>query len=133
MKTAAKQTEMFAMPAKFTRRGDSIVPPTGEELARAGANAAAANADRVSPEWTDRAYFLFAAYARGHAEFATEDVVSYATTLGFAAPPDKRAWGHVAKRAAKARIVERSGYTKAKNSNVHRMTVTLWRSLVARG
>lgn len=126
-------TDETATPARFTRRGDSIVAPTGEELGRAGAATAAAHADRVAPNWTHRAYFMFATYARGHAEFTTEDVRAYAATLGFADPPDKRAWGHVARRAASAGVVISAGYTKSKSAAVHGMKVTLWRSLLRQG
>lgn len=119
-------------PEKFTRRGDSIVPPTGEELAARGIAQSAAHADRVMPTWTDRAYFVFSSFARGRETFTTEDVRAYACSLGFPAPPDPRAWGHVARRALRAHVVEHAGHVKAKSPGVHGMNVTLWRSRVVK-
>lgn len=132
-----KQAHLFAPPRTYTRAGDSIVPPTGAELARAGAARAAEHANRVygAPGrlWTDRAYFLFAAYARGHAEFTTEHVRDYATSLGFAAPPDGRAWGSIALKARARKIIEKTGrYVPARDPRVHGNPVCVWRSLVVR-
>lgn len=129
-----KQAEL--LPQTFTRSGSSIVPPTGQELARAGAEQAAAHADRVDPDavrkWSDRAFFLFAAYARGHAEFTTEDVREHAQTLGLKSPPDARAWGAIAMRARGQKIVEKTGrYVAARDPRVHGNPIGVWRSLVA--
>lgn len=118
----------------FTRRGDSIVPPQRAELARAkrdsGIRRAVEHADAVAPGWADGAYKRFESFAKNRATFTTEDVRTCWEALGFATPPDRRAWGGVASRAARAGIVVRDGYEPAKNPAVHCTTVTRWRSKV---
>lgn len=121
-------------PVKFTRRGNSIVPPTAEQLALAGMATAIAHAERViDPLWADQAYFLFAAHARGNAEFTTEDVREYAGKLGFADAPDRRAWGGIVRVAMARGLIEPSGrWIKANDRLVHGREVKVWRSLAYR-
>lgn len=115
-----------------TRRGDSIVPPTREELARhkrdRGIERAVTHADAVSKLWSERAFRWFVIYARTHAEFITEAAREYAEAQGLPAPTDKRAWGHIAQRAARSGNVESIGYAPANSSN--RSAKVLWKSKV---
>jgi hypothetical protein len=96
----------------------------------AGIAVAADHADAVIPEWGEYAYQLFVQYARDHAEFLTEKAREYAEDRGLPLPPDKRAWGRVPIRAAKAGIVSKIGYALATDPKVHCRPSTLWRSLV---
>lgn len=116
----------------FTRRGDSIVAPTREELAKrkrdSGIKRSSAHADAASKLWSERAYRWFVIYARTHAEFITEAAREYAEAQCIPAPPDKRAWGAVAQHAAREGIVESIGYAPANSSN--RSAKVLWRSKV---
>lgn len=102
----------------ITRRGDSIVPPTPDELARSrrdsGMQRAAEHAGR---EWQDRAVALVRWYAGFHPTFLTEQVRSMAELRGLKSPDDARAWGAVMMRAAREKIVRQDGYAPANSSN----------------
>lgn len=85
-----------------------------EEGRKSGALAAQAVADaaeRRNPGWMQTAYAAFVAYARMHPDrgFTTDDVRRAATQV----PPaqDERAWGAVALRAKRAKVVKANGYT----------------------
>lgn len=91
-----------------------------------GIQRAADHADAVQPRWTDVAFAYFCAYARHHAEFITESARKYAEDSGLPAPPDKRAWGHVATRACRAGVVRAGGFAKAVDPKVHCNVKTLW-------
>lgn len=104
--------------------------PTGAELRDAGMQRAVDHADREIPSWQDLALDAFRAYARAHREFTTEDVRLGSPNVP--TPPDKRAWGHVARRACREMVVQRIGLTQAKSPTVHAMYVTLYRSTVGK-
>lgn len=91
-----------------------------------GAKIAAAHAGEA---WRDEAFDAFARYAARGVPFTTEEVRTNATLSD---PPDKRAWGQIALRAARAGIVERVGVTRAKSKSVHGMWVTQWRLAAGR-
>jgi hypothetical protein len=84
--------------------------------------------DNAGKEWAEMAYDAFCLYARTHLDLTTEAV--RAANPQIPAPPDKRAWGAVAKRAARAGIVEKLGLVKAQSPTVHCMYVTSWASKV---
>lgn len=97
-----------------------------EVNANVGMTLAASHADRESDSWSDEALGLFRLYAVQHPEgFLTEDVRAWANKLGFAPPPDGRAWGYVARRASREGVVRSSGYQKARSSN--NSPKVLWR------
>lgn len=110
------QADLFE---KFTRRGDSIVPPTAEEIARIrrddGIQRAADHADDA---WRERAIGYVRLHAAVHAEFLAEDVRAVAEHDGLPPPPDGRAWGSVMQTAARRGIVKRVGYAPARSSNL---------------
>jgi hypothetical protein len=90
----------------------------GEALACSGMTLAASHADREVENWTEQAAQLFSLYAAMHPEgFLTEDVRLWASKLGFPPPPDGRAWGYIARKAAVAGRIKSMGYAKAKSSN----------------
>lgn len=99
----------------------------------AGIQAAVNHADAVDPGWPERAYRHFVAYARAHGQFLTEAARNAAECAGLAPPPDKRAWGGVASRAARAGVVVRTGYAPASDPKVHCSIATVWRSKVYQG
>jgi hypothetical protein len=111
---------------------DLMAQPTAQQLADAGMSAAVDHADRVSPRWSDRAFDILAQYALIHLEFMTEDVRNWAERLGFPPAPSARAWGAVALRAARERLIERHGYRKTCNPLAHGTPATLWRSQIYR-
>lgn len=102
-----------------------------DKLAEAGADAgmtvAASRADRTIAGWGDDALGLFRLYAIQKPDgFLTEEVRAWAEKLGFPPPPDNRAWGHVAKRAAMAGHVRSAGFRKQTSSTCHGSPKTLW-------
>lgn len=102
----------------------------GRALRDEGINRAAEHAERVEPDWKDIAYDAFCRIARQHQEFTTEQARHLSRVVPD--PPDKRAWGQVARRAVRAGIIEKAGYAVADDPKVHRNVVTLWRSRIAR-
>ncbi len=117
---------------KFTRKGDSIVPPTAVEVATAqrdkGMAQSVAHAERDYPTWQARAVGYVRLHATVHATFLCEDARAMAEADGFAAPPSKTAWGSVMRQAAREGIVIADGYAPANSSR--RGAKSLWRSLV---
>jgi hypothetical protein len=101
---------------------------SGYQLSLLGAERAATSANRACAGWTNRALALFEDHARKHEFFTTEEV--RLANPDFEIPPDKRAWGHVARNAQLLNIVKNVGVIKAKSSTVHNMWVTKWQSLV---
>ena len=114
---------------KFTRSGSSIVPPTPTELAQQRRDRGIRrSADHATREWLDKAV----GYVRLHAvvtpSFLTEDVRAMAEADGLPAPPDKRAWGAVMRKAAHAELIKADGYAPSKSSNLS--PKVRWRSLL---
>lgn len=99
-----------------------IPAPTPLELGHAAAERAA---DHAGETWKDQAFRAFVAYVREHGECTTEQVRQACPHVP--EPPDKRAWGSVALRAARAGVVRSAGWTRASSPTVHGMVVTLWR------
>lgn len=96
-----------------------------------GMNRAVEHADRTSPGWQDAALEAFKAYAATHRTFTTEQVRTASPNVP--QPPDKRAWGHVARRACKEAIVRKVGMVQAQSPTVHCMYVSLYESQVFAG
>lgn len=99
-----------------------MIPLLSDELAElagnTGALLAASHADREIADWSKNALAFFDLYAHQKPDgFLTEEVRAWAEKMGFPPPPDDRAWGHIAKKAAKQGIVVPIGYAKAKSSN----------------
>lgn len=99
-----------------------MIPLLSDELAElagsTGALLAASHADRKSQGWSEDALSFFELYANQKPDgFLTEDVRVWAEKMGFPPPPDERAWGHIAKKAAKKGMVVPIGYAKARSSN----------------
>ena len=95
----------------------------GLVLGRAMAEIAA---DHAGDEWKEMAYQEFKNFASRQNIFTTEQVRK--SIPFFPAPPDNRAWGHVALRAKREGIVESHGWVRADSLKVHGMVVTLWRT-----
>lgn len=72
-------------------------------------------ANRAGDHWKAAAYQAFVQFAREHKTFTTEEVRKANPDLP--AAPDQRAWGHIAKSAERAEIVEAVGFKRAQSSN----------------
>jgi hypothetical protein len=95
------------------------------EGAERGMNQAVDHADRVSPEWSERAYDKLFEYAWLGVDFMTEDVRLWAEQVGLDSPPDNRAWGAVVNKAVREHLIERVGYGNAKTGHMRPMPI--WR------
>jgi len=86
-------------------------------------------ADNAGEEWKDCAYDAYAAYARNHSSFKTEDVRN-SVAGQFPSPPDLRSWGQVALRAKREGIIVHGGFVRAANAKIHGMIVSVWVSQI---
>ncbi|PYJ10800.1 MAG: hypothetical protein DMF06_05185 [Verrucomicrobia bacterium] len=93
-----------------------------------GYAAAERAAARAGGDWFDRAYSGFVEFAVGHHQFKTEDARHVAERRGLPPPPDKRAWGHVARRAASAGVVRCVG--RQPGMDAHGSDVATWQSRI---
>lgn len=98
---------------------------SGERLRDIGITMAGVNADRVSENWTDKAYRFLLSYMAKNKEFMAEDVRGASTGI-IEDPPSKRAWGGIFVRAVKAGLIRRKGFQNVKNSKAHCTPATLW-------
>lgn len=83
------------------------------------------NADRSSPDWTERACNVIDAFARQMAPetFLIEDVRA---TQAIEPPHDERAWGAAASKASRRGLIVRSGFAPSKSS--HLSPKPVWRA-----
>jgi hypothetical protein len=88
-------------------------------------------ADNAGNTWKYVAFGCFMEYAKTHQEFTTEQVREAYPHMP--APPDTRAWGHIAVQAKKAGVVEAAGWVRATSPKVHGMVVTQWKSKIYLG
>jgi hypothetical protein len=85
-------------------------------------------AEKCGDDWKESAYDAFVEYAKSHTFFTTEDVRKSRPDIFMIG--DNRAWGSIARRAAKNEIVEHAGVARAKSLAVHGVMITKWRSLI---
>jgi hypothetical protein len=95
-----------------------------------GITRAVNHADRVHSNWSDRAFdslkqFIQTKLRKGDV-ITSEAVRSYAATHGLPTPPDKRAWGAIMLKAARAKLIVKKGWTTATDPKVHCNPVSLW-------
>ena len=87
-------------------------------------------ADHAGEEWKEMAFEAFKRHAMLHSTFTTEQVRRWNPDIPV--PPDGRAWGQIALRAKKEKVVSADSWVRADNRSVHGMAVTLWRSNIKR-
>jgi hypothetical protein len=85
-------------------------------------------ADHAGDDWKSLAYALFLQFlAQWPGElFMTEDARHWASGR-IELPPDNRAWGYVAVRAAKAGVIVKHGYGPQRDPKHHKAPGTVWR------
>ena len=93
-----------------------------------GIHQAVRHADSVDPSWSELALRYFTLYAGYNRTFLTEEVRSTAEDAGFPVPPDERAWGSVARTAARRGIVAHAGYVASRQAQGHHGPRSLWQS-----
>ncbi len=95
-----------------------------------GIQRAAEHANAVESEWTGQALGMLLAFVSEHpAPFLIEEARAWAEARGLPAPPDKRSWGAVARRAAAKKRIVKDGFGEAASSN--RSPKVRWRACVA--
>ena len=89
--------------ARAIRKAVMAGRPAARKRAEQRAQQASDHADRVWSNWSGQAARLTLEYGRtaGSAGFLMEEARVYAESKGLDAPPDKRSWGHVAKRLSR--------------------------------
>jgi hypothetical protein len=93
----------------------------------AGIKKAIDHANRVEPEWADKAYDALKQYlVFTRNTFMTEDVRSYAKAIGVPTPPSLRSWGAVMTRAAKNKLIKHAGFGTTSNPKAHKTPASLW-------
>jgi hypothetical protein len=100
-----------------------------EILRDQGIQRAVDHADRVESKWSDRAYEMLVRHAKhlGQGSNITSEAIrNHAEWFGLPPPPDKRAWGAVMLRAARAGVIAKVGWTTANDPKVHCNPVSLW-------
>lgn len=90
-----------------------------------GIQRAVDHADRVSHAWSVLAYQTLIAFLQHRAyRFLAQEFVEYAEDVErIPIPPDKRAWGSIIQRAARAGLIVKAGYREDRYCSPK----TLWR------
>jgi hypothetical protein len=87
------------------------------------------HADDVTPAWSERAYAFLVDYARHNQDFTIEDVRLASAGL-VSEPPHARAWGGVAMRASREKLLVPIGFAQSKRDDGHCMNLRVWGSTV---
>lgn len=87
------------------------------------------HADSVEDGWSKTAYSELLVFMASRSEFMTEDVRAFAYSRGLSIPPDDRAWGSVITKAAKRKLIVKSGYAPMKSKNCHANPKAVWKVL----
>ncbi len=125
------QYSLWDPPFSITARGPNtpiLDIKAGREAKNAGIKKAMVNADRVNPEWSEKAYqFLLKFLANHNGTFMAEEVRCYAELMDLEVPPSRRAWGGVIVRAKTAGLIESCGQRLVKNKAANQAWASLWR------
>ncbi len=119
------QPDLFTAPPPAAR-------PDQRQRARAGRDRgmqrAVDHADRTIERWSDRAEVLARQYlaAVTGQRITGERIRQHAEAQGLPNPPDKRAWGSVTMRLARAGLLRKVGWTTASDPKVHCNPVSEW-------
>jgi len=85
-------------------------------------------ADNAGSDWIRIASEAFSNFAKSNHSFTTEQVREAFPDIP--PPPDKRAWGQIARLAKSKGVVKSIGWIRANSPTVHGMVVTLWQSKI---
>lgn len=85
------------------------------------------HANRVDPDWSEKAYKFLLQFIENHnGAFMAEDVRSHAALMDFPLPPNNRAWGGIIVRAKVAGLIASAGTRKVKNKKAHCANAAVW-------
>ncbi|HWH83217.1 MAG TPA: hypothetical protein VNU71_13380 [Burkholderiaceae bacterium] len=109
-------------------------PPNRHEFTReqqrdGGITRAIKHADRTNPEWSEVAFLSVKVFLLGLKpgdHITGEQARQHGEKKGVSAPPDKRAWGGIMRRAAGAGLIRKVGYVQATDPRVHCNPITDW-------
>lgn len=77
--------------------------------------------------WQDAAMDFLRCFIQANSRsFFIEEIRDLAEAEGLEAPPDRRAWGAVAVRAARAGLIRRIGYGPQASRNAHMAPKSIW-------
>ena len=98
----------------------------GELLRDDGIRRAVNHAERVEPDWAERAYFCVIQIARKGRPFTCEDVKIHAAICRMPDPPDARAWGGILRHAAKQGLIRKVGWAASTSPVCHCRPMQVW-------
>lgn len=102
----------------MTSQPDLLSWGEAQRKADLGMARAAEHADRVEPDWSERAFAELHLYCQPGAEFTAEEARAAMHANGLPYPPDGRAWGGVFKRAASRGLIVKIGYAPRRCGNM---------------
>lgn len=98
---------------------------TAEYYRDRGMRRAVDHAEKITENWSVRAYDFLRQYIARHQEFMTEDVREASRGI-VPEPPSHRAWGAIIVRAVKEGLIRRVGFQSVKNTRAHCTPASLW-------
>jgi hypothetical protein len=99
---------------------------TGDQLADVGMRMARDHADQKILDWSGQCFELMKEYLKINDQpFMAEFFRQWAEGK-IPDPPSKRAYGAVIVRAAKERLIRRTGYAKVSNYKAHSTPAAVW-------
>lgn len=105
----------------------SFISESGELLRDRGIKQAVDHAESIEDGWQEKALGFLFIFIQTHYQFAIEDIRADAERFNQVPdPPSRRAWGGVAREAARRGWIRKVGYTIVKNPLAHCTPVTLW-------
>lgn len=97
----------------------------GLELRDAGCAAVLAGAERDTPDWVSSALSILESFAKGKERFTSDDFRAFAAGI-LPDPPHYNAFGALFNAAAKAGMIQRVGFTKARRAPAHGRVLGVW-------
>jgi hypothetical protein len=97
----------------------------GLELRDAGCAATLAHAERDTPDWLACALSILRSFAKDRVEFTSDDFRAFARGI-LPDPPHHNAFGALFNNAAKAGVIQRVGYARARRDVAHGRVLGVW-------
>lgn len=91
-----------------------------------GIKKAEKTANKIDPEFLERAYKFLLDFIRNGKQFQCEDVRVEAENAGIISPMSKRVWGSVIRKASREGTIQCVGHAKVTNENAHHCYSSIW-------